>query len=149
MITYQKQLFIQIMDELPPLILQHYDEVQVEEKGEPCEVDWQRYINLELAKSLHILTVREDGKLVGYFFNMVFPHLRHAKRLCSWSDVFFIHPAHRRGLVGARLFIENDKMLKSLGVQKNFISFKVHIDLRKLLKRLKYKLTEYVMCRWL
>ena len=148
-VTFQKEFFIDIMRELPPLVLKHYKEVQVEENGEDCNVAWLRYVELERSGALHILTVRVDSHLVGYYFNMLFPHLRHADRLCAWSDVFFVLPEYRREGVGVRLFEENDKMLKELGVKKNFISFKAHIDLRKLLKRLKYTLTEYVMCRWL
>lgn len=146
--TYQREAFVSIMAELPPLILAHYAEVSVEEKGDEVDVAWQKYLDFEMAKMLHVLTVRADGKLVGYHICIVRHHLRHADRLCAWSDVFFILPEYRRGPAGIKLFTENEKMLAKLGVKKIFTSTKIHIDLQKLMKRLKYKATEQVWTKW-
>jgi len=148
-ITYQKEAFITIMAELPPLVLEHYKEVSIGENGDDVQVDWKRYVSLEMAGALHILTVRAGGKLVGYHFNMVYPHLRHSDRLCSWSDVFFVLSEYRRGTVGLKLFTENEKMLAKMGVKKVFTATKMHINLQKLMKRLKYKAIETVFTKWI
>ena len=148
-ITYQKEFFYYIMPELPALFMAHYDEVALDKEHMALSPAWKQYINLETAGVLHILTVRAGGELVGYFFNLVYPHLHYSDVLCSFSDMFFMRPQYRKGWRGVKLFIENEKMLKALGVKKLFIMTKIHIDVIKIIERLRYKTIEYVHSGWI
>lgn len=135
------------MPELPALFQEHYDEVALDKENMKLNPAWGRYIELELSGILHILTVRKDGGLIGYHFNLVYPHLHYADVLCSFSDMFFLRRDCRRGFAGVKLFLENEKMLRALGVRKCFVMTKVHVDVRKIMKRLKYKFIERIFAK--
>ena len=149
MITFQKEFFLTLMPELPPLFLAHYEEVALDKEHMVLQPAWKQYINLETAGVLHILTVRRDGRLIGYHFNLCYPHLHYADVLCSFSDMFFLRPEYRKGWLGVKMFIENEKMLKTLGVKKMFVMTKVHIDVRKIMKRLNYTFIERIFSKWI
>ena len=65
MITYQKERFIEIMKELPPLFVQHYDEIALDKEHMLLEPAWQAYVNLDMQGALIITTARNNGILIG------------------------------------------------------------------------------------
>lgn len=148
-ITFQKEWFYSLMTELPALFFAHYDEIALDKGRMELSPAWKQYINLETSGVLHILTARADGKLVGYHFNLVYPHLHYSQVLCSFSDMFFLAPQFRRGWTGVKMFTENEKMLRELGVQKMFVMTKDHKDVTAVMKRLKYKFIERIFSKWL
>lgn len=153
-ITYQKELFGKIMPELPEIFYAHWQEIALEQKVIKLEPDWNRYVALEINKILHVMTVRDDGILVGYYFGLVMPHLHYKSSLTAWSDLFFVLPSYRaagNGMVGVgyQLFKEVEKMLKNLGVQRHYVMTKKHLPLNMLMKRLRYKLVEKIYTRLL
>lgn len=154
MITYQKEWFGKIMPELPDIFYAHWQEIALEKKAIKLAPDWNRYIALEAAKMLHIMTVRDNGILIGYYFGLVSSHLHYKASLTAWSDLFFVLPEYRTagfGLIGIgqRLLREAEKMLKDLGVQRHYMMTKQHLPLNMLMKRLRYKLVEKVYTRLL
>lgn len=148
-LDFNKESFFAIMGELPPIFLEHYKEIALDQGRMPLQPAWQRYIELEQSDILHILTVRHKGRLVGYHFNFVYPHMHYASTLCSFSDMFFILPQYRQGFNGIKFFIENEKMLKVIGVKKMFVMTKVHKEVQPVMKRLKYKFIERIFSKWI
>lgn len=148
-ITYQKEFFVQLIPELPELFMGEYEEAVEDKNRHKLNPAWQRYVELEMAQILHILTVRADGKLVGYIFNFIYPALQFADLVCASSDIMFILPAYRRGFTGVKLFIENDKMLKKLGAKKVLATFPSHANMQQLMKRLKYEVSGSIFSKWL
>lgn len=145
-VTYQKELFLAIMPELPELFQQEYEEAVEDKERHKLNPAWKRYVELELAGVLHVLTARADARLVGYFINMLFPHLHFSDLLCASSDTFYILPEHR-GHVGLKLFRENELMLKKLNVRKVIII--AEQPLEQIMKRLKYKASGGIFFKWL
>lgn len=148
-ITFQKEWFLTLMPELPTLFLEHYEEIALDKEHMVLNPGWKQYVNLETAGVLHILTARDEGKLIGYHFNLCYPHLHYSDVLCSFSDMFFMLPLYRKGYTGVNMFIANEKMLKELGVKKMFVMTKVHKDMRPVMKRLKYKFIERIFSKWI
>ena len=142
-LSYQKESFVKIMSELPPLFLRHYEEVQ-EDKTFPLEPSWVGYTAMEVQGQLHVLTVRAESKLVGYLFAITVPHLHYASKGISLTDMFYILPEYRTFWSGVTLFRKGEEMVREVGVHKSFIVTKRHLPISIILKRLGYKFVELI-----
>ena len=138
------------MHEFPPVFLAHYDEIALDKERMPLHPAWKQYVNLEYAGVLHVLTARDAGRLVGYHFSLVYPHLHYADVLCSFSDMFYLEKGYRAGGWGyIKFFLANEDMLRTLGVKKMFVMTKIHKSMVAVMKRLKYTAIEYINSKWL
>lgn len=131
------------------MFLQHWKEIALDQSVIKLDPDWQRYCLMEVQNQLHIMTVREGTKLIGYYFAIVLPHLHYKSSYTAYSDIFYILPEYRRGLAGYKLFRETEKMLKDLGVQKSYVMTKTHLPITMLMKRLKYRFIERIYTKLL
>ncbi len=146
-VTFQKELFVQLMPELPPLFFRHWSEVILPKERLPLDPDWARYNLMEAQGNLHIMTARADGRLIGYYFAVVVPNLHCKSALTAYSDMFYVLPEYRGsgwGMCGTgyKLIVEMEKVLRGLGVRKSYLVTKAHLPITIILKRLKYFLVE-------
>ena len=154
-VTYQRERLAGIARELLPLFKRHYAELAVDPDRAPLDVDWPRYLDLDLIGALQVITVRVGPALVGYIFNIVGPHLH--KRSTRWChvDIYWLDPAYRVGLRGYRLFVENERFLKAAGVKKIVVSEKAHFkndfgrQVGILFKRLGYAPEDISYGKWI
>lgn len=123
----------------------------------PLDVDWGRYFAMERAGCLRGITVRRNGKLIGYSAFITTPHLHYKSTPYAINDVFYIDPEHR-GLAGVRLIQQSEKLLREIGVRKVLYHVKLHVLLGKgsnraivgrLLERLGYRHIEEVYAKLL
>lgn len=144
MISYQLEPYDVCKDEIDALLPLHWEEVALDHDTVPLDKDHAAYQEAADAGVLHIVTMRTDGKLTGYIAGFVRGHLHYKSTLHALTDVFFIHPDHRKGWNGVKLFREYERTLKARGVVKLFLATKLHGDLNisTLLERLGYRLTE-------
>jgi GNAT superfamily N-acetyltransferase len=138
-VTYQKELFFTLMPELPDLFMQEYEEMVEDKVFYKLNPAWNKYVELEINHSLHVMAARADGKLIGFFFNFICHHLHYADLRCATVDTFYLLPEFRQGRIGLNLFVENEKMLKELGVQEITVAIPAQEMLDKVMKRLKYQ----------
>ena len=130
-----------------PLWKDHWLEVGLNQDTIPLDVDKERYALLDAQGKLHIITMRDDdGELQGYYLAIVDTHLHYRTTLHAYLDVFWLHPAHRRGLAGYKLFQVVKDTLKARGVVKHIQGHKLHVHgkLGTLFERLGYHKIEHV-----
>ena len=130
------------MHELPVIFYEHWKEIALDKKVIPLDPDWNRYATMDSQGYLHMMTVRDDGILIGYYLAIVMSHLHYKSSMTAWSDIFYLHPDYRFGWTGYKLFVHTESMLKKLGVQKSYVMTKAHLPINMLMKRLKYRLIE-------
>lgn len=145
--TFQWERLPAIAKELPPLFIEHWREIALNQDKIPLDPDWQRYFDYDLIGVLQVLTVRFGGVLVGYLFVFVHPHLHYASTLWAQTDLFWIKPAYRGRGVG--LFTRMEKRLRELGVKVVHVNIKLHFEknrgtLGKLFERLGYKACDMI-----
>lgn len=147
-LTYQKERFVDIMIELPPLFQKHWEEIAANKDVIKLDPAWDEYCELDRINRLHIITIRDGTKLVGYFFGLVKGHLHYKTSLTAWSDIFYLLPEYKKGLAAGvrlrRLIREAEKMFRVLKVQKVYMVTKKAHDLSRLLEREGYKFIELV-----
>ena len=112
--------------------------------------DEEKYEQGEAAGNLIVITAREEGELVGYYYGMLLNHLHYKDAgLMCYTDVYYLKPGHRKGGAGARFMIAVQQILKFRGVVKLYMSTKVHQDNGALFERLGMKLSDRVFTKLL
>jgi hypothetical protein len=118
-LTYTWEPFSQIIREVAPLFQDHWHELALNQEAIPLDPDYDRYLVYEQVGILHILTARtpEHGRLVGYAFCMLGPHLHYASTQFAQFDMFWLDPKQRIGWNGIRLIKYAEKRMADLGAK--------------------------------
>lgn len=124
-ITYHKEKLFDIKEEIEPILVQHYEEVAAYTDVIELAPDWDRYKTLEGAGILKVMTVRDDGVLVGYYLAMLVPSLHSSKDLYAVNDIVLIKPEYRKAKIGVGLFQEVEKWMKEEGASVMTVQMKV------------------------
>jgi hypothetical protein len=138
-----------LQEEFTPLFEEHYETVghrDPEATGPIWKLnpDWDMYYTIQELNCLHICTVRDNSKLVGYYVNHIttLPHYKQIK--AAISDLFFLSKSYRRGIIGKGLFSFMETEVKKAGAQVIKVHHKVYYDISSLLERLGYFQIEHI-----
>jgi len=116
-LSYAVEDYLPALPEMRSMYAEHYAEVAVLQDKLKLDPDYERYEALDRAGNLHLVTVRHNGELVGYYLAVVSMHLHYKTILCSSDDIFFLRKDFRRGFAGAHLFTFVERTLKARGVK--------------------------------
>lgn len=143
-ISYKVEDYNDVKSEIDNYLPDHWVEIALNRDSIPLDKDEAAYAALAEKGSLHILTVRKSGELVGYIAGVVSGHLHYKSSLHCFTDVFWIRPDCRKGRIGIELFKKYRETLKARGVKKVFIASKCHLDMSAIFERLGWTRTEVV-----
>ena len=142
MITAHLESFAERLDELKVLFPQHYSELALNQDVVPLDPQYHVYLAREAAGELILVTLREAGRLVGYFIGFIAPGLHYQTCLTCQMDIFYVHPDIRCRMGGPRLFKAVKAELKRRGVQRWFVGSKNHADASRLFEALGFSKVE-------
>ena len=142
MIEYKEETFDQVIDEIKPLLEDHWEEIALHKDSIKLNPDYARYEQMFKNGNMRIVTARDDAKLVGYCIMMLYNHIHYKDQYMAMDDIFFIAKDYRKGLTGVKLFIKTEEIMKQYGVTKLSMNVKVHQDVGAIFERLGYKETE-------
>lgn len=148
MITYNKEKMFDIMDELDPILEDHYQEVAMYKDKIKYAPDWERYKSLEDTGVLKMVTVRDNGVLVGYYLFIVVVGLHYSEDLYAINDIVLIKKEYRSSKVGLGLFKYVEDWAKDLGVSVMTVHMKTFLPFDSLCKGLDWDYAErlYTKC---
>lgn len=144
MLTYQTEKFVDIWEEVQPLLARHWDEVAAKGMCGELNINEDVYRQAEERGMLHITTARTDGKLVGYAAYFIVPNIHYSHLRMADPDVFFLAPEHRKGRAGIRLLQKAEDELKNIGVTTIVQKVKVSHDCGAIFLRMGYVHVENV-----
>lgn len=140
--------FSAIAHELPVLFAEHWKELALNRDVIPLAPDWDKYYRLDIEGVLHVLTARlPDGRLVGYTFLMVGPHLHYKSTLWGHVDIYWVDPVVRAGWNGVRFLKALIAGAKAMQLVNLTIATKLHFAdnrVTKLLQRLGFRPIETI-----
>lgn len=148
-ITYQKELFEDIKLEIQPLLVQHWEEVAMYKDNVPLAPDWSRYQDMEDKGVLHIVTVRDNGTLVGYYVTMIVQGLHYRFTKYGVNDIVLIKPEYRNAGVGLGLFRKVEELLREEGVEVMTVHMKTFIPFDTLCEGLGFDYAERLYTKYL
>ncbi|CAB4168702.1 NAT_SF domain containing protein [uncultured Caudovirales phage] len=150
MITVQFESFEERLEELRPLLPLHYAELALNQDKVPLSPQFDIYIQREKAGQVLFATLRDAGRLVGYFIGFIAPGLHYSTCLTCTMDIFYVHPDIRgNGLPGIKLFRAVEKELKRRKVQRFYVGSKTQADASALFERMDFERVEVYYSKWI
>lgn len=149
MITYQPEPIDHCLEELLPLVQQHYHEVESYQEVAPLNVDVDKYRQLYDLGLLSVVTARDGDRLIGYCIDSIGAGLHCKSTLFAVNDAIFVHPDYRGTLVAYRMVSEVKRELISLGVQIHMIHMKSNKPFKRLVEKQGYDQLEMVYSQYI
>lgn len=137
--TYQQESLVTVIKDVVELARLDWEEINHDKETHPFDPDWDLYELLEDSGSLLIFTVRDSGKLVGYFSVVKSPSLHSKGNFIFSNDVIYLHKDYRKGRVGIDFFKFVEKCLREDGCRSLQILFTEKFNISPLLVRLGYR----------
>jgi GNAT superfamily N-acetyltransferase len=149
MITVQAEAFRPFLDEVKPMLHEHWQELALDQEKVPLDPQYDEYLRRDAAGMALAVTVREEGVLVGYFVGFIAPGLHYRTCLTLTMDIFWVHPKARGAGAGFVLFKEVERKARERGVKRMFVGSKLHKDASWLFEKLGYVEVERYYSAWL
>jgi len=149
MITCQVEQWPAFIEEAKPMLPIHWEELALNKEKVPLDPQYHVYDDRHANGQVLVITVREDGLLVGYFIGFIAPGLHYKTCLTCQMDIFYIHPDHRGAGAGFHLFRAVEAECKRRGVNRLFVGSKMHKDASWLFEKLGYEEVERFYSTWI
>ncbi len=143
-IKFQVENWFDVKEGMKWLFPIHWEEVALNKDSIPLEMWFEEYDRFAKAGILHIVTARDDDKIVGYYWAIIRHHMHYANSLTAFTDMFFLHPKYRKGMSGYNLIKFFVESVKEKGVQRVISNVKTHLDTSAIFKRLGFIQAETV-----
>lgn len=146
------------LDELKPLLNEHWQELALNQDKVPLDIRWEVYEEACKNNGVLFVTLRDEGRLAGYFCGFISPGLHYRTCLTLQMDVFWLHPAYRGEdslekmeelMLGEQLFKTVQAAARARGVQRIFAGSKMHKDASFLFEQLGYTEVERYFTLWI
>ena len=148
-IKYQQEFLSTVVEDIKPLLKEHWEEIALNREKIKLNPDWDTYEDLEHQGKLKVFTARQDGSLVGYFVVIVSHHIHYKDHLFASNDIIYLSPEHRKGFTGVKLIKFAEKHLKNDGVSVMVINSKDHKPFHSLMEFLKFKPVERLYSKYI
>ena len=90
----QLERWADCLQELVPLFVQHWSEVETHEDEEQLNPNWEAYLQLDEAGVYVLCTARMDGNIIGYIGDVVHENI-HYQTLHAVNDFMYVLPEYR------------------------------------------------------
>jgi hypothetical protein len=149
-ISFEVERFSDVIGEMREYFTAHYQELATfKDKISEVNPDYALYEAMDAAGKLHLVTARDEGKLVGYYVGVVMPQPHYKTTLAAMADLYWLHPDYRKGFTGVDFLRFIESSLKERGVQVTVMGTKLSKDLGRLYEHLGYQPTDTVWRKWI
>lgn len=151
MLTAQIEPLSEHLEELKPHFGGHWQDLALNKDKVPLDPQYDIYLKRAAAGEVLFCSLREDGKIAGYFVGFVAPGLHYKSCLTLTMDIFYVLPEvrERHKAAGLRLFRCVEKEAKRRGVQRIFYGSKLHKDVGRLFQALGLEPVEQYYTKWI
>jgi hypothetical protein len=143
-LEFAVEAYSDVIDEMRLMYPAHWMEVDHGTDTIPLDVNYERYVALELAGMLHVATARSEGELVGYHIFIVRAPQHHMSTLMAFSDATYLKPRYRLGFNGIRFLRFAGDSTRSAGARGVYISSTTRKPFGRVLEWLGFTETERI-----
>jgi GNAT superfamily N-acetyltransferase len=144
-LTFGTEAYSDAIEEMRLMYAAHWAEVGIGNLAP----DYARYLDLEAAGLLHVVTARDAGALVGYHVLVVTRSLHDRAELCAITDIVYLKPAYRQGFTGFQFLKYACESLKAVGVTRVSTMSRKRRFFGKVLERLGFDELEVIYMKGL
>ena len=125
MITAQVESFTERLEELKPLIPLHWEKLARDRASVPLDPRYDVYGRLDEAGELMFVTLRDRGRLVGYWIAIIAPGFHYRSCLTATLDIWNVLPEYENGVTAMILMRAVEKEYRRRGVRRAFAGEKI------------------------
>ncbi len=150
MIKYNvEKISTNLVLELQETLVQHWEEIAMYKDVIAFNPDYEAYFLMDLEDKLHIVVVRDEEKLVGYFISFIITHPHYKDHKFAQNDILFIHPKYRGTTVAYRMLKYVEKELKNIGCSVMLLHMKTTFPFEKLCEKLGMDKQEIIYSKYI
>ena len=151
MITAQVEPYAACVPEMAAIYPLHWEELALDKDKPEAALDpiWEIYAERDAAGQLLLVTLREAGRLIGYYLGFKAPGLHYRKCLTYHMDIFYVLPEARRRMGGKRLLRQVIAECKRVGVKRMFCGEKLHAPAGRLYEAMGFLPVERIHSLWI
>lgn len=138
MLTIAIERYHQIIDDILPLLEEHWREVAHYQDKIPLSPMFEKYRQLDKMGNIIIIAMRMDGQLIGYSIYIITQHIHYSTCLCAANDLLYLIPEYRGMKYGLQLVKESERLLTDRSINRITYHIKPEHDFSPLLKSLGY-----------
>ena len=143
-LRYKLENWFDCKEQMEWLFPMHWKEVALYQDDIDLDLWFDKYDAGAESGEFHVITVRDDDKIVGYYWFMIRFHLHYKNSLTAYTDMFYLHPSYRKGFNGLKLFKKFEEEAKKLGAERLISSCKLSLDLSKIFEKMNWDKTELI-----
>lgn len=113
---------VEALEECYELCKNHFYELGEDHNFQPFEVDWSTLKAFLSAGMLSILIARKDGKIAGYFMNLLSKDFMTSK-LIGKELAIYVDKPYRGGKLFLKMVKATEQLLKDRGAVTQYITF--------------------------
>jgi hypothetical protein len=156
-ITAHVERLADTLEELKPFFVPHYEELALDQDKVPLDPQYEVYLEREARGEVLLVTLRDRGKIVGYFVGFVAPALHYRTCLTLTEDIFWLHPDVRaedslskmeEDMAAALLFETLRTAAKMRGVKRVFLGSKWHRSSAPVFEQMGLRKVEEYFSAW-
>lgn len=148
-VTAQVENLTETLEELKPHFPAHHAELGLWQDKMPLDPQYDIYLKHDEAGQALLVTLRADGKVVGYFVGFIAPGLHYQQTLTCKMDIVYIDPAYRSAGNGIALFETTKAALKRRGVKCWWVGSKNHKPIEAFFRAFGFTFEESYFAMWL
>lgn len=142
MISAQVESLTATLEELKPLLPIHWQKLALNKAEVPLDPRYEIYLERDALGEVLFATVRDSGKLVGYWVGFVSAGLHYKTCLTHIMDIWNVLPDYESTTAPLSLMRCVERELKRRGVQRSFVGEKLHKPCGRLFRAFKYEPVE-------
>lgn len=126
-LTAQIEPYGAALEEMVPLYELHWREVALDQEHREAALAprFRQYEQRDAAGEVVLVTLRDSGRLCGYFLCFVGYGLHYSYCLTALMDILYVHPSVRGRFGGLRLIRTMQRELRRRGVHRLFAGEKI------------------------
>lgn len=149
MITYQIEDLNDMLEELKPLLEEHYLEIAMYKDQIKLNPDYDTYAKLQEQGVLKIFTARDSDKLVGYSIYFLKTNLHYSDHLYAINDIVYVDKEYRGRVLAFDMLAFAEDQLADQGVSVITMHMKTFAAFETLMECLSYDRAEIIYTKYL
>ncbi|QDP53387.1 MAG: hypothetical protein Unbinned6805contig1000_49 [Prokaryotic dsDNA virus sp.] len=149
MYKFQIEKLKDIIEEIKPLLEDHWEEVAWYKDKIKLNPDYDKYLKIEELDMVVVVTVRYNDKLIGYNINFINTNLHYSDHVFAVNDIVFLHPNHRHSGVALEMLSFTEEELKNRGVSVVTFHMKLAHPFKTLMEQAEFSPQEYIYSKFI
>ena len=142
MLTALPESFYRCREELALLFPVHWEKLAMDLDAVPLDPDYSTYLELENKGQLMLVTLRDTGRMVGYWCATVAPALHYQSTLTASLDMWNVLAEYETSVATMILMRAVEREYARRGVKRSFVGEKIHKPCGRLYKLFGYEPVE-------